>query len=226
MLENLLKSYKLSNEQVNSLNKLRELCIDYNKHTNLTSITNEEEFNIKHILDSISILNFYDLNNKSILDVGSGGGFPGLVLAIVLPESKITMLDSNNKKIEYIKYAIKELSLKNAFVIYSRVEEANISEMFDVTLSRAVAPLNILLEIISFSVKINGKVILYKGLNINDELPKSWKSVKKLGLEFNEINDFNLDEKTIRKIIDFNKISKTEKQYPRDYQKIKSNPIY
>lgn len=227
MLKEILKNFNLTEEQLDKLNKLREVVLEYNTHTNLTSITDEEEFNVKHILDSLSILSFYDLNNKNILDVGSGGGFPGLALAIAVPTSTITMLDSNNKKTQFIEHAIKELGLTNASTIHSRVEESDVEEKYDVVVSRAVAALNILIEITAFAAKIEGKLIYYKGANAGLELTEDWSKIKKLlGVELTNDNTFTLDNETERRLVEFTKISKTHKDYPRAYAQIKKNPIY
>ncbi len=227
MLKELLIDYNISEEKITKLNELREFCLEYNKHTNLTSITDEHEFNVKHILDSVSILKYHELDNKKILDVGSGGGFPGLVLAILLDNSNITMLDSNNKKTKYIDEAITHLGLTNASTINARIEEANLEEKFDVTLSRAVASLNILLEITAASVKVEGKAIYYKGSNLNEELPLTWDGVEnKLGLRLDEDHLFELDSETNRRIISFNKFKSTHSDYPRHYSVIKKKPIY
>ena len=227
MLNEILKDFKLKENQIEKLNKLRQVCLEYNKHTNLTTITEEKEFNIKHILDSLTVLKFHNLNNKKILDVGSGGGFPGLVLAIVLPDSHITMLDSNNKKTKYIDHAIKELNISNANTITSRVEEADVDEKYDVVLSRAVAPLNILLEITAFAANDDGELIYYKGSNLDKELPESWDYVEEeLGISFYKNNLFKLDDKTNRRIISFKKIWITQDKYPRSYSQIKKSPLY
>lgn len=227
MLKELIKDFNLSEEKINKLNELRDICLEYNKHTNLTSITDEEEFNVKHILDSLSILKFVDLEGSNILDVGSGGGFPGLVLAIVLDNSKVTMLDSNNKKTKYIEYAISELKLKNATTINARVEESDTKEKYDVVLSRAVASLPILLEITADTLMVGGEAIYYKGSNLDEEVPTEWQLVEDtLGLSFNNIYNFKLDESTERKIISFSKINSCKIGYPRDYSRIKSKPIY
>lgn len=227
MLKELLKDFNLSEQKLNKLNKLREVVLEYNQHTNLTSIKDEKEFNVKHILDSLSILKFHNLKGKNILDVGSGGGFPGLALAIVLDDSIVTMLDSNNKKIQFIDHAINELNLNNAKTIHSRVEEVDINEKFDVVVSRAVASLNILLEITSFASKIGGSLIYYKGSNAGLELTSDWSKVKRLlGIELNSDNIFKLDGETDRRIIEFLKISRTHGSYPRVYSQIKKDPIY
>ncbi len=227
MLKEILKEFDLEPSKIEKLNLLREIVLEYNEHTNLTSITDEKDFNVKHILDSLSILKYVNLDNKKILDVGSGGGFPGLALAIVLSDSEITMLDSNNKKTKFIDYAIQELKLENAKTINSRVEDANILEGYDAIVSRAVSSLNILLELTAFAAKLNGDLIFYKGSNVKDELPNKWESVEnKLGIRF--INDYSykLDEETVRRIILFNKKSKTNSKFPRNYSQIKNNPIY
>ncbi len=227
MLKELLKDFNLSDEKVEQLNKLREVCLEYNKHTNLTSITNEEEFNIKHILDSMSILKFHNLNGKKILDVGSGGGFPGLVLAIILDDSEIVMLDSNNKKTKYIDFAISELELTNASTINKRVEEAGLTEKFDVTVSRAVAALNVLLEITADTIKKDGIGIYYKGSNLDEELPREWINVNnKLGLTLNSDDSLILEGEAERRIISFIKTATTKEGYPRHYSQIKKKPIF
>ncbi len=227
MLKELLNDFNLSEDKIKQLDKLRDICLEYNSHTNLTSITDVSEFNVKHILDSLSILKFYELNDKKILDVGSGGGFPGLALAIVLDNSEIVMLDSNNKKTKYIDYAISELGLTNASTINERVEDVNLKEQFDVVVSRAVASLNVLLEITADTIKKNGKGIYYKGSNLEDELTNDWTNVNdKLGLELNLSNIFKLDDNTDRYLVSFNKIKSTMDEYPRHYSQIKKKPIY
>ncbi len=227
MLKEIIKEFELSDDKIEKLNKLREVCLEYNKHTNLTSITNEHDFNVKHILDSLSILKFYELNNKKILDVGSGGGFPGLVLAIVLEDSEVVMLDSNNKKTKYIDHAISELGLTNAKTINSRVEEANIDESFDVVTSRAVAALNILLEITAATINVGGLGIYYKGSNLNEETASNWNDVNnKLGLVVNKEDTFILEDGVERKLLSFTKTKSTAEGYPRHYSQIKKKPIF
>lgn len=224
MLEKILKEFNIETKKIEKLNKLRELVIEYNKHTNLTSITDIEEFNIKHILDSIYISKYYQLDNKNILDLGSGGGFPGLVLAIIYDSSKVKMLDSNKKKTDFVDFAISELNLKNAKTIHSRAEEYK-NELFDIVVSRAVAPLNVLIEISSNLVEVNGKVIFYKGSNIDVELPKSWKNFNtNLGLYFDKQINYQIRENK-RTFISLVKKNKNKEGYPRMYGQIKKSPI-
>ncbi len=227
MLKELLKEFNFTDSKIEKLNKLREICLEYNKHTNLTSIEDEEQFNIKHILDSLSILRYYELNNMKILDVGSGGGFPGLVLSIVLEDSEVTMIDSNNKKVEYIEFAIKELGLTNSKAVHNRIEDAGMHEGYDVVVSRAVASLNILLEITADPIKVGGKSIFYKGSNIESEITNNWEQVnKKLGLELNTIDKFSLIDENDRCFLSFNKVKSTNGDYPRNYSQIKKKPIF
>ncbi len=137
-------------EQLNQLNKYYELIVEYNKVMNLTGITEKEQVCLKHFYDSLTIAKVIDLNKEETLcDIGTGAGFPGIVLKILFPNLKITLIDSLNKRIEFLKIVIKELNLNNIEAIHTRAEEYakdNI-EKFDVVTSRAVAPLNILLEL-------------------------------------------------------------------------------
>lgn len=225
MLEKILKEYNLSKDKIEKLNTLRDICLEYNNHTNITSITNEEEFNIKHIIDSLEITKHFKLNNKKICDVGSGAGFPGLVLAIILDDSEITMIDSNGKKTKYIEYASKILNLKNVLIINSRSEEINLK--FDVAISRAVAPLNILLEITHHLPKENGLLIMYKGANLIKEMPKNIKVIEeKLFIKFDKKIEYILEDEIKRNLISFKKIKEFKEVKLRSYSQIKSNPLY
>ncbi len=224
MLKEYLKKNNLD-KHYTKLIQLRDLTLEYNKNVNLTAIRNEEEFDLKNIVDSLLPIEFYDLDNKKILDVGTGGGFPGLVLAIVFPNSKFTLIDSNNKKITWIKYAIKELDINNVEVIQGRVEEQDFKDKFDLVVSRAVASLNILIEICSNSINKNGEMLFYKGSNVKKEFPKDWKSINKIGLEFIEIKEIKLHENTERTFIRIKKID--DKSNPaRKFANIIKEPIY
>ena len=131
-----------------SLNTYYEMLIDYNSHTNLTRITDEEEVYLKHFYDSLTLIKAVKLNNQTLLDVGTGAGFPGLVLKIVFPNLKVTLVDSLNKRIIFLKSVIEKLNLKGINAIHERIEDyAKISrESFDIVTSRAVASLPVLSE--------------------------------------------------------------------------------
>ncbi|RKX67439.1 MAG: 16S rRNA (guanine(527)-N(7))-methyltransferase RsmG [Tenericutes bacterium] len=215
-LKQLLETNNVSitSEQLEKLNTLREIVLIENKNFNLTSITKEEEFNVKHILDSMKLLE-YDIDNKKVIDVGTGAGFPGLVLAIMLPNSKFTLLDSAAKKITFINKTIEELKLSNVETVTSRAEIH--TEKYDVVITRAVAPLQILSEI---CLNLADTQLHMKGPNIDEELPANAKDFSlKLGVEISDINRYNLIDFG-RTIATIKTISKPSKGYPRIYSQI------
>ncbi len=219
-----------SNKEINKkLLLFRNFLLDYNKHTNLTAITNLNEFNQKHLQDALKFFDIAILKNKSILDIGSGGGIPGLVFAIVEPTCKVTMVDSNNKKTKFLEAAISFLNLTNAFVINDRIEnlKKELTAQFDFVTARAVAPTNILLELGAFACKIKGKIILYKGNNALKELPINYDIVEKeLGIKFEKQYIYFLENNLERNLLIFKKFQKTNLKYPRLYAQIKKNPLY
>ena len=147
--------------------------IDYNSHTNLTAIKSKEEVYLKHFYDSLTVCRAVDLNNISkIIDIGSGAGFPGIVLKIFFPHLDITILDSNNKKTTFMKYLIEKLDLKNVNIVNNRAEEyaKNNLNMYDLCVSRAVAFIDIISELCLPFIKKEGKVVLMKGNFDNEKL--------------------------------------------------------
>lgn len=206
--------------QLQQLERYYELLIEYNKVMNLTGITLKEDVYLKHFYDSLTITKVIDLNNYSTLcDVGTGAGFPGLVIKIIYPHLKVTLLDSLNKRLNFLNIVIKELNLKDITTIHTRVEEYN--KKFDITVARAVAPLNILLEYCIPITKVNGYFIAMKGKN--EEAPNA---LLKLNSEIIETNSFLLPvENSNRTIIKIKKIKGTDKKYPRKYSEIKKNPL-
>lgn len=206
--------------QLQQLERYYELLIEYNKVMNLTGITDKEDVYLKHFYDSLTITKVIDLNKYSTLcDVGTGAGFPGLVIKILYPHLKITLLDSLNKRLNFLNIVIKELNLKDIETIHTRVEEYN--KKFDITVARAVAPLNILLEYCIPITKVNGYFIAMKGKN-----EEASNALLKLNSEIIEINSFLLPiENSNRTIIKIKKIKETDKKYPRKYSEIKKNPL-
>ena len=215
-------------EQLEQLNKYYELLIEYNKVMNLTGITEKDQVYLKHFYDSLTIIKVIDLKEEETLcDIGTGAGFPGIVLKILFPNLKITLIDSLNKRIEFLKIVIKELNLKDIEAIHARAEEYAINniEKFDVVTSRAVAPLNILLELSIPLLKINKNFISYKG-NISREIIESENTLKKLESKIEKIAQFELPkEKSNRTIIKIKKENKTNKKYPRKFSEIKKKPL-
>lgn len=215
-------------EQLNQLNKYYELIVEYNKVMNLTGITEKEQVYLKHFYDSLTIAKVIDLNKEeTVCDIGTGAGFPGIVLKILFSNLKVTLIDSLNKRIEFLKIVIKELNLNNIEAIHARAEEYakdNI-EKFDVVTSRAVAPLKILLELSIPLLKINKYFISYKGI-ISREIIESENALKQLDSKIDKIEEFELPkENSNRTIIKIKKLNKTNKKYPRKFSEIKKKPL-
>jgi 16S rRNA (guanine527-N7)-methyltransferase len=215
-------------EQLKQLNKYYELIVEYNKVMNLTGITEKDQVYLKHFYDSLTITKVIDLTKEETLcDIGTGAGFPGIVLKIIFPNLKITLIDSLNKRIEFLKIVIKELDLKNIEALHTRAEEYAIKniEKFDVVTSRAVAPLNILLELSIPILKINKYFISYKG-NISREIIESENALKQLNSSIEQIEEFELPkENSTRTIIKIKKANKTNNKYPRKFSEIKKKPL-
>ena len=227
-----IESLKSLNIDLNSktLSKLNIYCnylLEYNTHTNLTAIKTKEEVYLKHFYDSLTITKIADLTKGKILDVGTGAGFPGLVLAIVFPDLEVTLLDSNNKKIAFLNECIKLLELKNVKTIYSRAEEYTKvhREEYDVVTSRAVSNLRILLELNLPSLKVGGLFIAMKG-NAEEELSTSLNTLNKLNCTIDNKLEFELPKDGgHRTILIIKKNSKTDIIYPREYSKIKKHAL-
>ena len=206
--------------QLKQLERYYELLVEYNKVMNLTGITDKEEVYLKHFYDSLTIAKVIDLNNyETLCDIGTGAGFPGLVIKILFPHLKITLLDSLNKRLNFLNIVIKELNLKDIETVHARAEEYK--KKFDITVARAVAPLNILLEYCIPLTKVNGYFIAMKGKN-----EEASNALLKLNSEIIETNSFLLPiENSNRTIIKIKKIKEIDKKYPRKYSEIKKNPL-
>ena len=164
------------------VNKFLNFLLTENKKKNLISTVDRKEIFEKHVYDSLIVTKAYDFNNKKILDAGSGNGFPGILLAILFPNSYITLVDSIGKKIIFLKNVVKLLKLNNVVIIHKRVEEINSNIKYDVVISRALAKLRIFLELVVNLVKVNGQIIALKGKNFKKELKESISTIKKLKL--------------------------------------------
>ena len=214
----------LTNDQIDKLARFYQLLVTWNEKINLTTIIKEEEVYLKHFYDSLTLIKVVDLRQPlTILDVGTGAGFPGIVLKIVFPNLKITLLDSLTKRINYLNEIIKELDLHDIETVCSRCEEyTKINrEKYDLVVARAVSHLKILSEMIIPTVKVNGYFIAMKA-NLNDELEKTIPMLKKLESELKEINEFTLPiENSKRTLVVIKKNAKTALLYPRKYSEIK-----
>ncbi|MFA7032740.1 MAG: 16S rRNA (guanine(527)-N(7))-methyltransferase RsmG [Bacilli bacterium] len=213
--------------QINQLEELMRQTLETNKLFNLTAITDPSIFMEKMILDSAIGLFDQDLTNLKVIDVGTGAGFPGLVLYILNPEMKLSLLDATKKKIDYLQNYSKEHQYHINF-INERAEEyaRGHREEFDVAYARALAPLNVLIETIVPLLKVNGKLIALKGPGAFEEIEKSGKAFKKLNCHLQKIYEETLpesDEK--RSVIVIVKDEISSEQYPRNYKDIKSRPL-
>ena len=216
----------VTKENLASLAKYKDLLVEYNKKFNLTAIKSDEEIYLKHFYDSLTLIKAYSLNgNLKLLDIGTGAGFPGIVLKIFYPDLELTLLDSNHKKIAFLEVVIKELNLKNVTCINSRAENLpkTYREYFDIVTSRAVAHLRILLELSIPYLKVGGKLIAMKGLS-EEEIKESAKILEKLDSRIVDTIKFNLPiEGSNRSLVIVQKNKKTNEIYPRSYDKIMKN---
>lgn len=214
----------LTKKQENQLEKYYALLIEINKITNLTRITSKEEVYLKHFYDSLTVTKVINLTNQKLIDIGTGAGFPGLVLKIVYPDLEVTLLDSSQKRIDFLNKVIKELNLTKIKTIHSRIEDYK-EEQFDIVTSRAVAKTNILLELACNLAKIDGHYIFLKG-NLDEELQESQKALKELNLKISQKEEFYLPvENSKRTIIKIKKVKQPSSKYPRNFTQIKKNPL-
>ena len=212
----------LDQTQLIQLEKYYELLIEWNKKINLTRIIEKKEVYLKHFYDSITLIKAINLNDKlEVCDLGTGAGFPGIVLKIVFPNLKITLVDALNKRIEFLKLVINTLNLNNIEAIHERGENfiRNNRNKFDLITCRAVAKLNVISEICIPGVKINGYFIPMKA-QIEEEV-KDISFLEKLSARLEKIESFKLPyEKSVRNLVVIKKIGDTKNLYPRSYDKI------
>lgn len=210
--------FNLSDIQINQFYNYMTLLQEWNEKINLTAIIEPNSIILKHFVDSMTILNYIEENDK-IVDIGTGAGFPGIPIKIVKKNSKIILLDSLNKRINFLNDVIDKIKLKDIQSIHGRAEEFGKSqkyrEKFDIAVSRAVAPMNVLLEYLLPTVKIGGKCICMKGPEIEKELEECKSALKVLGGEIEKIEKIDL-ENNKRNIILVKKINKTPNKYPRN----------
>ena len=199
--------------------------VKQNEVMNLTAITEDAQVAKLHLLDSLTVLCCADLKGKTLIDVGCGAGFPGVPLAIACSEAKITLLDSLGKRVKWLEETLPQLGI-SAECVTARAEEAVATrrESYDFATSRAVARLNILLELTAPYVKVGGAVLAMKGAAAKEELAECAGAIKKLGLKLEEVREFPVDGAS-HAVIVLRKIAPTPKQYPRRYAKIKQSPL-
>ena len=202
-----------------------EAVIEQNKVMNLTAITEPKQVAKLHLLDSLSLLSLEDLKGKKVIDVGCGAGFPGVPVKIACPEMKLTLLDSLGKRMQWLETVLPTLGV-DAECVTARAEEAvtDRRERYDYATSRAVARLNILLELTAPYVKVGGKVLAMKGTAAQEELAEAKNAISRLGLKVEKVEEFPMDG-TAHTVIVLKKVAPTPPQYPRRYAKIKQMPL-
>jgi len=218
----------LDEEKLNKLEKFYNLLIEWNEKINLTTITNKEDVYLKHFYDSLTLHNEVDLTkNIKLCDVGSGAGFPGIVLKIVFPNLDIVLVDSLNKRVNYLNEIIKELDLNGIYAVHSRMEDFSKEheEEFDIITARAVANVKVLAEICVRALKIDGNLVFMKA-NVEEEIVNIEHLMVELKLNNFKINKFTLPiENSNRCLLSFKKFEKTPSKYPRNIDKIKKNSL-
>ncbi len=225
-LENGLKALdiQLSESQKQTLCAFGRAVIRQNDVMNLTAITEETQVAWLHLLDSLTVTKAAELKGK-LIDVGCGAGFPGVPLAVACPDLDVTLLDSLGKRVHWLEEILPALGIR-ANCITARAEEAVAErrEQYDFATSRAVARLNILLELTAPYVKVGGAVLAMKGAAAREELAECKNAMTKLGLKLEEIKEFSIDGAS-HAVIVLRKVAPTPKAYPRRYAKIKQNPL-
>ncbi len=229
LLKTLFEKYHIDydDEKLTKLEKFYNLVIQKNEVMNLTNITDEKEFATKNILDSVLPINMIPFG-ATVVDVGAGAGFPSIPLKILRPDLKITMVDSLNKRILFLKEVCNHLKLDNIYAIHSRAEDfaKTNRESFDICVARAVARLNVLCEYCLPLVRVGGKMIAYKSMKAEEEIIEAQNAITILGGKiFNLQNVLVKEENSIRVNIAISKQKNTPKEYPRGKNLAKTKPI-
>ena len=234
--EMLCKECKLQNIEINedAIQKLsiyKDLLLEWNEKMNLTAITDEYDIIVKHFVDCLECSKAIK-DEKKIIDVGTGAGFPGMVLAIYYPDIEFTLLDGLNKRLIFLQEVVDKLGLTNVKIVHGRAEEVvridNLFNYYDASVSRAVANLPVLLEYVSPYVKVGGYSIVMKGDSVEEEIKLAQNALKTLNLKVDEKINYSYtvnNEEYNRSILKIKKTNDTPQKYPRNYGQIKKKPL-
>ena len=219
---------KVNDEQIENLYKYMVGIIEWNDKVNVTAIVEERLFIVKHFIDSL-LINHYLQGKERIIDIGTGGGFPGIPLKILNKEMKFTLIDSVNKKLNVIRDLSEKIGLENLEVIHTRAEDLankkDYRECYDVATTRAVSNLSTILEYMIPFVKVGGIAVCMKGPNYKEELNEAKKAIEILGGKFEQIETFNLEGEMERNILVIKKVKNTPNKFPRGQGKPLKEPI-
>ena len=218
----------LGDDAAPSLLRFGELLLEKNKVMNLTAITDPEDVVSLHFLDSAALLTLADLKDKTVVDVGTGAGFPGMPLRILEDDFDLTLLDSLGKRVTWLSEVCDELHLSRVSCVHARAEEfaAQQREKFDVATSRAVAQLSVLSELCLPLVKVGGQFIAMKSVDTEEEITAAKSAIKTLGGRIVKVEDYKIPtSEVVHRLVLIEKVSPTPRAYPRAFAKIKKAPL-
>lgn len=229
-LADYFNQYNLSTDNIEEFEEFKKFLLEYNEHTNLTRITDDDDFNVKHFLDSLSIFRTKLIDHdKKIIDIGTGAGFPGIPLKLYDKSLDITLLDSLKKRIDFLNLVIDKFELKNIEAIHARAEEiardVKYREQYDIAISRAVANLATLSEYALGFVKVGGYFISQKGPEYKDEIKDAENAIKTMGAEIEDVIKVPLPNDIEHYLVVIKKVKPTNKKYPRGGGKPRKNPL-
>lgn len=211
-----------------ALEEFSRLLLEKNQVMNLTAITEPRDVATLHLLDSLSLVPLADWRGKRVVDVGTGAGFPGVPLKIALPEMELTLLDSLNKRIDFLRESCAALGLTGVDCVHSRAEEfaAGNRESFDLAVSRAVAALPVLCELCLPLVKVGGQFLAMKSSHTEEEIGQAKSAIATLGGKIWEVRDYTIPTTdVVHRVVVIEKVSPTPKKYPRRFAQIKKQPL-
>lgn len=229
-LADYFNQYNLKTDNIDEFEEFKRLLLEYNEHTNLTRITDDDDFNVKHFLDSLSIFRTELIDHdKKIIDIGTGAGFPGIPLKLYDKSLNITLLDSLKKRIDFLNLVIDKFELKNIEAIHARAEEIardeKYREKYDIAISRAVANLATLSEYALGFVKVGGYFISQKGPEYKEEIKDAENAIKTMGAEVSDVIKVPLPNDIEHYLVVIKKVKPTNKKYPRGGGKPRKNPL-